>query len=167
MGFHQSSLRVPAVLLQEPHLASAHGLDSRLSATEAPPLIAGPQSLEDPDVRKTAHACGTHPAPTVALDCQQRFASLRSPLITGSGSSSPSSGSSRSSTLQDLGIGPPRPRPICDVSTQRPGCQEVRPCTSGSSYPSSAKDQQQLQAFLTSPLIWVQGPLNRPSVSSN
>ena len=68
MGFCRSSLRVPAVLLQTPHLASAQDLDSRLSGTEAPPLIPGPQSLEDLDVRKSAHACSAHPAPTVALD---------------------------------------------------------------------------------------------------
>ena len=58
----------PSVVLQEPHLAPSQDLDSRLSATEAPPLIPGPQSLEDPDVRKSVHACGAHPDPMVALD---------------------------------------------------------------------------------------------------
>ena len=46
MGFCRSSLRVPAVLLQTPHLASAQDLDSRLSGTEAPPLIPGPSLLK-------------------------------------------------------------------------------------------------------------------------
>ena len=68
VGFCRSSLRVPPVLLQVPHLASAQDLDSHLSATEAPPLIPRPQSLEDPDVRRSAHACCAHPARTVALD---------------------------------------------------------------------------------------------------
>ena len=82
----------PSVVLQTPHLASSQDLDSRLSATEAPPLIPGPQSLEDPDVRKSAHACGAHPAPTVALDGQQRCASLRSPQIRGQGPLDPLQG---------------------------------------------------------------------------
>ena len=46
-------------------------------------------------------------------------------------------------------------------------CQEVRPGMLGSSYPRAAKDQQQLQAFLSSPLIGVQGPLSPPSGSSS
>ncbi|KAB0344185.1 hypothetical protein FD754_021111 [Muntiacus muntjak] len=47
-----------------------------------------------------------------------------------------------------------------------PGLQEVRPCTLGSSYPRSNKDQQQLQAFLRSPLTGVQGPLRDPRPQS-
>ena len=44
-------------------------------------------------------------------DNRDGLLSLRSPLIRGPGSSSPSSGSSGSSTLQDLGIGPPEAPP--------------------------------------------------------
>lgn len=51
-----------------------------------------------------------------------------------------------------------RPYPISKVPSLRPGCQRVRPRTLGSSYPTTTKDQQQLQASLRSLLIGVRVP---------
>ena len=49
-------------------------------------------------------------------------------------------------------------QPPYQVPSLRSRCEEVRPCMLGSSYPTAAKDQQQLQASLRSLLIGIRVP---------
>ena len=110
MGFRRASHRDPSVLLQAPHLASNQDLGfSPLPNGSPRPLYQGPP-LQDPDVRKSDHACFAHSIPrTPWTDNRDGLSTLRSPLIVVHDTlflpQCP-----QLDTPQDLGIGPPESR---------------------------------------------------------